>query len=119
MVTNNERITALLVRWRNGETHAFDQLVPLVYGELHRLATRYLRSERRGHTLQPTEVLHEAYMRLADQSRIEWQNRAHFYGVAAALIRNILVDYARKHRATKRGGDNWRLSLEAAEGLAG
>lgn len=117
IVTKDERITELLVRWRRGDAPAFAELIPLVYAELHRLAYRYLRSERRGHSLQATEVLHEAYMRLADQKRIEWQNRAHFYGVAAALIRNILVDYARTHRAAKRGGDLWRLSLDAAAGV--
>jgi RNA polymerase sigma factor (TIGR02999 family) len=114
MVNKNERITELLVSWRGGDAEALDRLIPLVYAELHRLANRYLRSERRGHTLQATEVLHEAYLRLADQTRIEWQNRAHFYGVAAGLIRNILVDHARTHRAAKRGGGDWRLSLAAA-----
>jgi RNA polymerase sigma factor (TIGR02999 family) len=114
MENKSEGITELLVRWREGDARALDRLIPLVYGELHRLANRYLRSERRGHTLQATEVLHEAYLRLADQRNIQWQNRAHFYGVAAALIRNILVDYARSHRAAKRGGGDWRLSLDAA-----
>src|SRR5262249_35254043 len=104
MANKSERITELLVSWRNGNAHALDRLIPLVYDELHRLAHRYLRSERRGHTLQSTELLHEAYLRLADQKRIEWRNRAHFYGIAAALIRNILVDYARAHKAAKRGG---------------
>ena len=112
-------ITELLVRWREGDAEALDRLIPLVYGELHRMARRYLRSERRGHTLQPTELLHEAYLRLADQNRIAWKNRAHFYGVAATLIRNILVDYARSYRADKRGGDAYRLSLDAAADIAG
>ena len=114
MVNKNEPITELLVRWRAGDAKALEQMIPMVYGELHRLANRYVRSERRGHTLQATEVLHEAYLRLADQNRIEWQNRAHFYGVAAALIRNILVDYARTHRAAKRGGEVCKLALDAA-----
>jgi RNA polymerase sigma-70 factor (ECF subfamily) len=118
MANKGEQITELLVCWRKGDAQALDRLVPLVYGELHRLARRYLRSERRGHTLQSTALVHEAYLRLADQSRIEWQNRAHFYGVAAALIRNILVDYARTHRAAKRGGDACRLSLDAALDIA-
>ena len=118
MANKGEEITELLVRWRNGEAQALDRLVPLVYAELHRLARRYLRSERCGHTLQSTALVHEAYLRLADQSRIEWQNRAHFYGVAAALIRNILVDYARTHRAAKRGGDACKLSLDAAVDVA-
>lgn len=106
------------MRWRDGEAQALDQLIPLVYGELHRLAHRYLRSERRAHTLQSTALVHEAYLRLADQNRIDWQNRAHFYGVASALIRNILVDYARTHRAAKRGGDACKLSLDAAVDIA-
>jgi RNA polymerase sigma factor (TIGR02999 family) len=116
-----EGITELLVQWRQGDAQALDRLIPLVYWELHRLANRYIRSERRGHTLQATEVLHEAYLRLADQNRVEWQNRAHFYGVAAALIRNILVDHARNYRSAKRGGgaDNWRLSVEDVENIAG
>lgn len=112
-------ITELLVRWRDGEAKALDALIPLVYGELHHMARRYLRSERRGHTLQPTELLHEAYLRLADQSRVAWQNRAHFYGVASTLIRNILVDHARTHRANKRGGSAYRLSLDSAIDVAG
>ena len=119
MANNGEQITEFLVRWRDGDTQALDRLIPLVYGELHRLANRYLRSERRSHTLQATELVHEAYLRLADQKRIEWQNRAHFYGVAATLIRNILVDYARTHGASKRGGDACRLSLDAAMNVAG
>ena len=118
MADKGEQITELLVRWREGEAQALDRLIPLVYGELHRLANRYLRSERRGHSLQATELVHEAYLRLADQKRIEFQNRAHFYGVAATLIRNILVDYARTHGASKRGGDACRLSLDAAINIA-
>jgi RNA polymerase sigma factor (TIGR02999 family) len=118
--TGAEGITELLVQWRQGDTQALDRMMPLVYKELHRLANRYIRSERRGHTLQATEVLHEAYLRLADQSRVEWQNRAHFYGVAAALIRNILVDYARTHRTAKRGGgaETWRLSVDDIANMA-
>jgi RNA polymerase sigma factor (TIGR02999 family) len=117
MPGRQEPITELLVQWRAGDRQAHDRLIPLVYGELHRLANRYLRSERRGHTLQATEVLHEAWLRLAGQHSVEWQNRAHFYGIAAALIRNILVDYARTHNATRRGGDALRLSLDEAAGI--
>lgn len=118
IMDRTDGITELLGRWREGDAKALDSLIPLVYGELHRLAHRYLRSERPGHTLQSTDLLHEAYIRLADQNRIQWQNRAHFYGVAAALIRNILVDYARTRGAGKRGGNALRLSLNAAVGVA-
>lgn len=118
MSEKEEGITELLGQWRNGDAQALDRLIPLVYGELHRLAHRYLGSERRGHTLQSTELLHEAYLRLAGHNRIQWQSRAHFYGVAAALIRNILVDYARTRGAAKRGGDACLLSLDAALDVA-
>jgi RNA polymerase sigma factor (TIGR02999 family) len=88
--------------------------MPLVYDELRRLADHYLRQERPDHTLQPTALVHEAYLRLVDQSRVEWQNRAHFLGVAAQLMRRILVDHARRHHALKRGGFRQKLSLDEA-----
>ena len=110
-------VTLLLTKWRNGDQSALDRLMPLVYGELHRIAGRYLHSERTGHTLQTTALVHEAYLRLVDETRIQWQGRAHFFGVAATLIRNILVDYARGQKAVKRGSGIGKLSLEEAFAL--
>lgn len=112
-------ITELLVRWRSGDAHALERLMPIVYGELHALARRYMRGERQDHTLQSTALVHEAYLRLADARAIDWQNRAHFFGVASTMIRNILVDHARAHRAEKRGGDAPRLALDHALNVAG
>lgn len=97
-------ITALLDDWSRGDARALDQLLPLVYGELRRIARRQLRRERAGHTLQPTALVHEAYVRLVGQGRVDWQSRAHFFGVAAQVMRRILVDNARRHKAEKRGG---------------
>ena len=105
-------ITQLLERWSEGDEKALDQLMPLVYDELHRLAGAYLRRERREQTLQPTELVNEAYLKLIDQRSPRWQNRAQFYGVAAQLMRRILVDHARSHYATKRGGDRINVSLK-------
>src|SRR5262245_57516148 len=105
-------VTTLLCAWRDGDREALDRLIPLVYDELHRLANRSLRRERSDHTLQPTALVHEAYLRLIDQTRVDWKNRAHFFGVAAQLMRRILVDYARTRYAGKRGGSARRLSLE-------
>ena len=105
-------ITQLLERWSEGDEKALDQLMPLVYDELHRLAGAYLRRERREPTLQPTELVNEAYLKLIDQRSARWQNRAQFYGVAAQLMRRILVDHARSHYATKRGGDRINVSLK-------
>jgi RNA polymerase sigma factor (TIGR02999 family) len=107
-------VTRLLGEWQNGDQTALDRLMPLVYHELRRIAARYLYSERKGHTLQTTALVHEAYLRLVDESHIQWQGRAHFFGVAATLIRNILVDHARTHKALKRGGGASKLSLEEA-----
>jgi RNA polymerase sigma factor (TIGR02999 family) len=107
-------VTQLLVNWSNGDRQALEQLTPLVYGELRRLASRYLRRERPGHTLQSTALVHEAYLRLIDQRYVRWQNRAHFFGIAAQLIRRILVDHARAHQAQKRGADAPVLSLDEA-----
>ncbi len=105
-------VTRLLLGWRHGEKAALDHLMPLVYRELRKLASGYLRSERHDHTLQPTALIHEAYLRLVDQKMPEWQSRAHFFGVAARLMRQILVDHARNRRASRRGGDQHKLSLE-------
>jgi len=107
-------VTQLLVSWGNGDQQALEQLIPLVYSELRRLADRYVRRERPGHTLQSTALVHEAWMKLIDQRNVHWQNRAHFFGVAAQMIRRILVDYARNRHAEKRGGHAFKLSLDDA-----
>jgi len=104
-------VTELLAKWKGGDAQALDALVPLVYQELHDLAHRYLRRERPGHTLQSTALVHEAYLRLVDQGPVDTQNRAHFVAVAARLMRQILVDYARSRGAAKRGADR-RVELE-------
>ena len=105
-------VTQLLVHWANGDKQALDDLTPLVYKELRLLAASHLRKERKSHTLQPTALVHEAYLRLVDQKNPNWQNRSHFYGVASQLMRRILVDHARKRQADKRAGQ--RVSLEDA-----
>ena len=107
-------VTQLLVDWKLGDANALDQLIPLVYQELRKVAAAYLRSERHNHTLQPTALLHEAYIRMVDQEMPEWQNRAHFLGVAARLMRQILVDHARSHKSSKRGAELKRISLSDA-----
>jgi RNA polymerase sigma factor (TIGR02999 family) len=104
-------ITQLLIAWGDGEREALDQLVPLVYDDLRRLAAGYMGRETPGHALQPTALVHEAYVRLIDQRRVQWRNRAHFFGVAANMMRRILVDDARKRRAEKRGGAAERVTL--------
>jgi RNA polymerase sigma-70 factor, ECF subfamily len=109
-------ITQLLVDWGNGDQAALESLMPLVYNELRKLAGNYLRRERQGHTLQPTALVNEAYLKLIDQRNAKWQNRAQFFAVAARLMRRILVDHARAHQAGKRGGsDQQRLSITSAE----
>jgi RNA polymerase sigma-70 factor (ECF subfamily) len=113
-----ESVTQLLVDWSNGDQKALDKLMPLVYSELRKLAGNYLRRERQDHTLQPTALVNEAYLKLVDQRKAKWQNRAQFYGVSAQLMRRILVDHARQHQAAKRGGsDQQRLSITSAEQL--
>lgn len=108
----SNQVTELLIRWRGGDKAALDTLMPLVYGELRRIARRYLRAERPDHTLQSTALVHEAYVRLAHQDLPQWENRAHFFAVAAQLMRQILVDHARSHRAAKRGADGCKLTLD-------
>lgn len=108
-------LTELLHGWNAGDLNAARRLVPLIYDELRRLARAQLAMERRDHTLQPTALVHEAYVRLAGQDRVQWKNRAQFLGVAARLMRRILVDYARAHLAAKRGGGAERLSLDELE----
>ena len=104
-------ITQLLVAWSEGRRDALDRLVPLLYEDLRRLAAGYMRHESPGHSLQPTALVHEAYVRLIDQRQVHWRNRAHFFGVAAGIMRRILVDHARSRRADKRGGEWDRVTL--------
>ena len=115
MTYTPEGVTQLLKRWSDGDRAALDQLMPLVYDELRRLAGGYLRRERPDHTLQPTALVNEAYMQMVDQREARWQNRAQFIGVAAQMMRRILVDHARAHRAEKRGGQHFTVSLAEAD----
>ena len=112
MSPSEHEVTALLQAWSNGNVAARDLLMPLVYEELRRRASAYLRRERPGHTLQPTALVHEAYLRLVDQRRVAWQNRAQFFGVAAEMMRRILVDHARAKRTAKRSGMLSRVTLD-------
>jgi RNA polymerase sigma-70 factor (ECF subfamily) len=105
-------ITAQLLAWNQGDASALERLIPAVYQELRRMADRYLRQENSGHTLQPTALVHEAYLRLIDQTQVEWQNRAHFFGVAAQMMRRILVDHAKAKHRDKRGGGAFKLSFD-------
>jgi len=104
-------LTLLLKRWRQGDRDALERLMPLVYEELRRIARHYLRSERQGHTLESTALVHEAFLRLIDQRNVQWQNRAHFFGIASQMMRRILVDHARKRHAAKRDAALMRLSV--------
>jgi len=113
-----ESVTQLLVKWGEGDASSLEKLMPLVYEELRRLANNYLRRERQNHTLQPTALVNEAYLKLVDQKNAHWQNRAQFYGVAAQLMRRILVDHARQHHAEKRGSKQQRLSITSAQTIA-
>ncbi|HZE70489.1 MAG TPA: sigma-70 family RNA polymerase sigma factor [Pyrinomonadaceae bacterium] len=113
-MNQSHEITKLLRDWSDGDRSAFNELMPLVYGELHRQAARYLRNERRCHTLQTTALIHEAYLRLVDQTDINWQGRTQFFAVAAQVMRHILVDHARAKRREKRGGDAVRVPFEEA-----
>src|SRR5580704_6953855 len=115
----DEGITQLLIRWSAGDKAALDELMPLVYNELRRLAKSYLRQEAHCETMQPTALVHEAYIKLVDQKAVgDWRNRAQFFGLAAKLMRNILVDHARRTLALKRGGPQIRLSLSQADQLS-
>jgi RNA polymerase sigma factor (TIGR02999 family) len=107
-------VTELLVEWSNGNSDALEKLTPLVYNDLRRLAKSHMRAERSSHTLQCTALVHEAYLRLVDQRSTRWQNRAHFFGISAQLIRRILVDYARAQNSGKRGGLSPKISIENA-----
>lgn len=114
MTPGSHEITQLLIAWSEGDRGALDRLVPLVYAELHRLAKSYMRKERAGQTLQTTALIHEAYLRLIDANRVQWQNRAHFFGVAARVMRQILVAMARERGYQKRGGGARQVSLDEA-----
>ena len=108
------KITQMLREWSGGKQEALDNLLPLVYTELHRQAARFLRKERPGHTLQTTALINEAYLKLIDRRDVEWESRTHFFAVAAQAMRRILVDYAKAKHREKRGGDNIKLSLDEA-----
>lgn len=114
MTASPQQVSQLLVAWSNGDEEAKEKIFALVYAELHRMARRYMRRQPVGHTLQTTALIHEAYLRLAGQQEKHWQNRAHFFGVAAQAIRHILVDYARTSQAAKRGGRTQAVSFEEA-----
>jgi RNA polymerase sigma factor (TIGR02999 family) len=116
--TRNSDVTRLLADWSNGDRRALDELLPLVYDELRHLANAYLKRERDGHTLQSTALVHEAFLRLVNQHDVQWQGRAHFFGIAAQMIRRILVDHARAQRAAKRGAGAVRLELDEALAVA-
>jgi RNA polymerase sigma-70 factor (ECF subfamily) len=106
------QITELLAEWREGNQSALDELYPLVYDELHRLARRYMSRERKDHTLQTTALINEAYVRLVDQKNVNWANRSHFFAISAQIMRRILIDHARRHAYAKRGGGAQQVSLE-------
>jgi RNA polymerase sigma-70 factor, ECF subfamily len=112
-------VTQWLVAWGNGDETALSKLIPVVYQELHQMAARYMRREKPGHTLQTSGLVHEAYLKLVNQKNVQWQNRAHFFGVAAQLMRRILVDHARKHARLKRGGAAQKLSLDETAIVSG
>jgi len=111
MTSAPKEITQLLIAWNRGDQQARDELIQHIYDELRRIAGGYLRRERPDHTLQPTALVNETYLRLIDQSRVNWQNRAHFFGAAARLMRQVLINHAEARRAAKRGGEAERVSL--------
>ncbi len=115
--SGQSEVTRILLDWSNGDRTALDQLWPVIYGELRRLAEQRLRRESPGHTLQATALVHEAYLRLVDQTEVNWQGRAHFFGVAAHLMRQILIQHARAKHAGKRGGDHQKIYLDDVSGL--
>lgn len=111
MKRDSEDITRLLIAWRNGETAALDDLMPLVHRELKRIARNFMRRQRVGHTLQTTALVNEAFVRLVDSDKVNWQDRSHFYAISAQLMRRVLVDAARRKNSTKRGGERIQVSL--------
>ena len=112
MTSSSNTVTQLLTAWGNGDQSARDQLMTLVYEELHRLAHRYIRKERPGHTLQTSALVNEVFVRLVDQENVHGENRAHFFAIAAQMMRRILVDYARTRRSAKRGGEAWQVTFD-------
>lgn len=110
-----DKLTGLLLEWKEGDPSALEKLTPLVYNELRRIAHRYVRRERNGHTLQTTALVHEAYLRLAGEQQADWQNRAHFFAVTAQIMRHILIDHARRRRYAKHGGNNVHVHLDEVE----
>ena len=112
--SSTHEVTQLLIEWSNGDKAALDRLMPLIHEELRRLAHRYMSRERPGHTLQTTALIDEAYLRLVNRKDVHWQNRAHFFAIAAQLMRGILVDHARAHAYAKRGGGARKISLDEA-----
>ena len=114
METPSQSVSLLLQRWSGGDNEALNELIPLVYGELRRMARRYMRQQAGGHTLQTTALINEAFLRLVGQGETQWENRAHFFGVAAQAMRHILVDYARTRNVAKRGGGAQQVSLDQA-----
>lgn len=118
MANQDGNVTNLLRAWGHGDLQAREDLVPLVYRELRQRAAAYLRRERSDHTLQPTALVHEAYLRLVGQERVAWQNRAHFFGMAAQMMRRVLIDHARRHRAAKRPGAAFKVTLDDRIGAA-
>jgi len=112
------QVTTLLKQWGDGDRTALEQLMPLVYNELHRLAHQHMRRERRGHILQTSALINEAYLRLVDKPQIRWENRAHFFGIAARLMRRILVEEARKRDSAKRGGTAIQVPMDEVKNLA-
>jgi RNA polymerase sigma factor (TIGR02999 family) len=117
-MTTSRSVTALLADWSRGNQGALEHLLPLVYAELRRIAARQLRKERSGHTLQPTALVHEVYLRLVDQRQVDWRGRAHFFGVAAQMMRRVLVDHARRRTASKRGDGAPCVPIEDAQAIA-
>ncbi|PYS56944.1 MAG: RNA polymerase subunit sigma-70 [Acidobacteria bacterium] len=114
MTQDSHEVTQLLIQWSNGDKAALDKLMPLIYSELRQLARHYMSRERPGHTLQTTALVNEAYMRLVNRKGVHWQNRAHFFAIAAQLMRSILVDHARSHTYAKRGGGAHKIALDDA-----
>ena len=117
--SSQDKVTQQLIDWKHGDKAALDKLMPLVYEELRRIARRYMRGERVGHTLQSEALVNEAYLKLIDVKNMDWQNRAHFFAMSSALMRRILVDYARSRNYAKRGGRQYKLSLSKADRVAG